>query len=147
MDDYVRSLTARGTTVYAGTDAKNVAGIPQTDHVVEWNGSAWSAVGANANHSDGWFPASAFIYGLATSGSRVFAAGSFQNAGGDPRADQIAYFDGSAWHALGSNGSGNGPLAGTGLALAVFGPSLFVGGNFTKAGTDAHAVGIASTPH
>ena len=114
VDGYVRSLTAHGTDLYVGTDAKDVAGIAQADHVARWNGSAWSAVGSSANGKDGWFPATAFIYAMTTVGPRVFAAGSFQNAGGDPRADQIAYFDGTAWHALGSNGAGNGPWIGNG---------------------------------
>jgi hypothetical protein len=144
IDDFVRSLTASGANVYVGTDSKNVGGVAQADHVARWNGSAWSSVGANKNGKDGWFPATSFIYALTTSGSRVFAAGSFQNAGGDPRADQIAYFDGVAWHALGSSG-GKGPFIGNGLALATSNQKLFLGGNFTSAGGDTQARGIAST--
>src|SRR5258707_8412538 len=95
VGSFVRSLAGSGTNVYVGTDSVNVAGIPQADHVVKWNGSAWSALGSNTSGNDGWFPASSFIYALATSGSRVFAGGSFQNANGDPTADFIVYFDGT----------------------------------------------------
>jgi hypothetical protein len=146
VDGYVRSLTAHGTDLYVGTDAKDVAGIAQADHIARWNGSAWSAVGSSANGHDGWFPATAFIYAMATVGPQVFAAGSFQNAGGDPRADQIAYFDGATWHALGSNGSGNGPWIGNGLALAIFRQRVIAGGNFTSAGSDVKASYVASSP-
>ncbi len=145
IDDFVRSLTASGSNLYVGTDSKNIGGIAQADHVARWNGSAWSALGANKAGSDGWFPSTGFIYGLAHYGSLIFAAGSFQNAGGDPHADQIAYFDGTAWHALGANGA-NGPWVGYGLALATLGSKLYAGGNFTSAGGDTLAEGVASTP-
>ena len=59
-------------------------------------------------------------------------------------ADQIAYFDGIAWHALGSSG-GKGPFIGNGLALATSNQKLYLGGNFTSAGGDTQARGIAST--
>src|SRR5205823_764847 len=87
----VRSLTANGTDVYIGTDSKDVASLPLADNVARWNGSAWSAVGSNTAGTDGWFPASCFIYAMTTSGSLIFATGSFQNANGDALADQIAY--------------------------------------------------------
>jgi trimeric autotransporter adhesin len=146
LDDYARSITAHGTDVYVGTDSLNIGGIAQADHVARWNGSAWSAMGSATGGANGWFPASSFLYAMTTSGSRVFAAGSFQNANGDPRADFIASFDGSAWHNVGSNGAGNGPWLGNGLALAPFGALLYAGGNFTSAGGDNQAGSIASYP-
>ena len=42
-------------------------------------------------------------------GSNLFVTGTFQNANGDARADNVAWFDGTAWHPLGSDGAGNGP--------------------------------------
>ena len=143
VDDYVRSLASSGNDVYIGTDSVNVAGIPQADHVARWDGSAWSAVGANAGGTDGWFPASAFIYALAAKGSQVVATGSFQNAGGNPLADDVANFDGTAWGPLGFNGAGNGPWIGNGLAVAILGKDIYVGGNFTAAGGDPLATYIA----
>jgi hypothetical protein len=139
-----RSLTANGTDVYIGTDASDVADIPQADHVAKWNGSAWSAMGSNSAGSDGWFPATTFIYGLTTSGSSVYAGGSFQNANGDPTADEIASFDGSAWHPVGSNGAGEGPLNAQVNALTVFKQDLIAGGLFGNAGGDPDADSIAS---
>jgi hypothetical protein len=152
IDGFVRSLTAIGTDVYVGTDSKNVAGIAQADNVARWTGSEWRAVGANAAGADGWFPASTFIYALTSFDSKVFAAGSFQDAGGDPSADNVAYYDGSAWRSLGSNGAGNGPWVGEGHALAVFDRlapataprSLVAGGSFTSAGGDTQANRVAS---
>lgn len=147
VDSFVRSLTAIGTDVYVGTDSQNVAGIAQADNVVRWDGAAWSAVGSNTAGTDGWFPAFTSITGLAHSGTTVYAAGSFQNADGDPRADKIASFSGGAWHALGSDGAGNGPLLGSGaVVVAPFGGRVIAGGNFTSAGGDAQARYAASYP-
>jgi len=143
VDGIVRSLASNGTDVYIGTDAVNVAGIPQADHVARWNGSAWSALGANSAGTDGWLPGTAFIYAMAAKGSQVVATGEFQNANGNPTADNIASFDGTAWTPMGSNGSGNGPWIGNGLAVAFVGKDIFVGGSFTSAGGDGLATYIA----
>jgi hypothetical protein len=146
VNDFVRSLTAVGTNVYVGTDALDVAGIAQADKVARWNGSAWSAVGANTAGTDGWFPPVGSINGLSHDGTNVYATGSFQNANGDPTADFIASFDGTSWHAVGSDGAGNGPFSGIGLTAASFLGRLFVGGNFTSAGGDTQAKYLAAYP-
>lgn len=152
IDGFVRSLTANGTDVYVGTDVKDVAGIAQADNVARWTGSQWHALGSSATGADGWFPASTFIYALTTFDAKLFAAGSFQNAAADPTADNVAFYDGGAWHPLGSDGAGNGPWSGEGHALAVFDRlaaastprALFAGGSFTSAGGDSQANRIAS---
>jgi hypothetical protein len=139
-----RGLASDGTNVYLGTDATDVAGIPHADHLAKWDGTAWSAMGSNAAGSDGWFPASTSIEAITTSGSQVTAGGQFQNADGDPTADAIATFDGSAWHGLAESGATEGPINGSVLALTSFGGLLHVGGSFTSAGGDALAQFVAS---
>jgi len=141
---YVRSLGSRGTDVYVGTDAVNINGIAQADHLARWDGSAWHAVGSNAAGTNGWLPAVAFPYAITTEGSPVFGGGSFQNADGIPTADEIGYFDGTAWHPLGSDGAGNGPLNAQVSALAYFRLKLYAGGNFTNVGGDNLSDSIAS---
>jgi hypothetical protein len=146
VDAYVRAIAASGNDVYIGTDAVNVGNIADADHIARWNGSAWSAVGANAAGTDGWLPKpppSALIYSLAASGSTVYAGGAFQNADGNPLADDIGAFDGSAWGPLGQDGTGNGALEGNVYALALFGGQLVAGGNFTSAGGDPLARYVA----
>jgi PKD repeat protein len=146
VDDITRSITSDGTNVYIGSDSVNIAGIAQADHVAKWNGSTWSALGSNTAGDDGYLPASAFINGLVTSGSNLFATGSFQNADGRATADMIVGFNGFSWAPLGSDGAGNGPLPGPGNAVAVLGGQVVVGGNFTTAGGDTRASYIARYP-
>ena len=143
VDSIVRSLAAHGTDVYVGTDAVNVAQIANADHLVRWDGSNWNAVGSNTAGTDGWFPASTFINGITTVGPMVVAAGSFQNANGVAAADDIAYFDGSAWRPIGSNGAGNGPVIGNLTAVGIFRNTVYASGNFTTAGGDGLARSIA----
>ena len=76
----------------------------------------------------------------------MFAGGSFQNANGDPTADFVAWFDGTAWHPVGSNGAGDGPMLGTVFALTTLGQELYAGGNFTRAGGNTLASSVASFP-
>ena len=139
----IRSLTANGTDVYIGTDATNIAAIPQADHIARWDGAAWHAVGANVAGTDGYLPASAQVIGMTTFGSQVYATGQWLNAGGDPTADNIANFDGTSWRPVGSNGSGDGPLTPKGGPLAIVGGVLHAGGSFTSAGGDPQAAFIA----
>jgi hypothetical protein len=142
---FVRGLTAVGTDVYVGTDANDIAGIPQADHVARWNGSAWSALGADSGGGNGWLPTTGTsINALTGDGSNLFVTGTFQNANGDARADNVAFFDGTDWHPVGSDGAGNGPWIGNGLALALVDRQLYAAGNFTSAGGDPQAHSAAS---
>ena len=139
---------ASGTNVYVGTDATNVDGIENADHIAKWDAvtHTFSAMGSNTAGTNGWFNSFAFLYGMTTLGSQVFVTGSFQNANGVQTADDIAYFDGTAWHPLGTNGLGNGPLNSAGNALAVFGVNLIAGGGFTDAGGDTLADSVGAYP-
>jgi hypothetical protein len=146
LTDRVRALAAAGTAVYAGGDAVDIARIPQADNVARWNGSAWSALGANKSGGNGIFPPRSSVYAVETSGSRTFVGGLFQNANGDPLADNLAVFDGTSWAALGSNGAGGGALNADVQALAVFQEKLYAGGRFTSAGGLPLAHFIAAYP-
>jgi hypothetical protein len=146
VTSFVRAITAKGTDIYVSSDALNIGGLAKADHVAKWNGvtHAWSALGSDSAGTNGWLPTSAYIYSMTTSGSLLFVTGSFQNANGYPAADSVAYFDGSYWRPLGSNGAGNGPWYGDGLALGMFSGQLFAGGNFTSAGGDTMAKFVTS---
>jgi len=144
LDAYVRGLATNGTDVFVGTEGSDVDGIAQADHVAKWDGSVWSAMGSNTGGTDGWFPVGTNIHDLVSVGSNLFATGTFQNANGDARADNIAWFDGTNWRPVGSNGAGDGPWSGEGWALAIVGQTLYAAGNFTSAGGDNQAQSAAS---
>jgi hypothetical protein len=144
INTFVRGLTTVGTDAYVGTDMNDIAGIPQADHVAKWNGSAWSALGAGSGGGNGWFPTTTTINALIGTGTYLFATGTFQDANGDARADHVAFFDGTDWHPVGSDGASNGPWSGTGLALALVDRRLYAAGSFTSAGGDPQAHSVAS---
>jgi hypothetical protein len=146
VDSVVRALAANGANVYVGSDALNIAGVAQADHVAKWNGSAWSALGSNTAGTDGYLPATATVDAITTSGARVFVGGTFTNANADPLADHLVEFDGTGWKTIGSNGAGNGALNAGVRALAIFDQQLVAGGGFSNAGGNDLADSIASYP-
>jgi hypothetical protein len=140
----VRSLTATGTDLYVGADQTDIAGIPQADHLARWDGTAWSAVGSDTAGTNGWLTTAYHINAMTTLGQGLFVTGSFADANGIATADNVAYFDGSSWHPLGSNGAGDGALNRNGEAIAVMRGRLYVGGGFTAGGGDRLASAAAS---
>lgn len=103
----VNALLARPGTLIAAGDF----GVRQ------WDGSAWSDVGAGGP--------SGVVYALIDDGAGgLYAAGDFTNLG--PR---LARWDGANWSGVGAGV--NGPV----YALALSGSELIVGGAFSQAGT------------
>jgi hypothetical protein len=122
-------LPGTDQVLYAGGDFTRAGGV-LAPAIAKWDGSSWSPVGmgipgivvALASFDDG-------------SGRALYAGGAFQTIAGIWEGDNIAMWNGTDWHAVGSpiNGT-NGPVH----ALAVFddgrGPALYVGGDFSQAG-------------
>ncbi len=96
--------------------------------IAHWTGQQWQAMGQGLAYST----ISAHVRSLAVGGGLVYAAGGQTHAGGVPTS-HISAWDGQAWHAL---GDGLGTPYEDAYA-AVIGPdgALYVGGNFTTAGT------------
>ena len=107
----VSALAVSGADLYAAVGAANY-------YLAKWDGSTWSALGAEP---DG------LVYALAVSGTDLYVGGSFA-AVGSLEAYSIAKWDGSAWSALGLG------MNGTVYALAVSGTNLYAGGLFSWAG-------------
>lgn len=78
---------------------------------------------------------------IAVIGTRVYAAGSFENVSGDPAADFVAAWDGTAWAPLGrsaaNSAGGGGPLNGAAVSVRTYGTDVIVAGSFTDAGGTA----------
>jgi LPXTG-site transpeptidase (sortase) family protein len=88
----------------------------------------WSTLGSGLNNN---------VFAITVRGSNIYVGGWFTNAGGNPNADYIAVWDGSAWSALGSG------LNGEVFVIAVSGSNVYVGGNFTSAGgTSANRIAV-----
>jgi hypothetical protein len=139
----VLTLAVSGSTVYAGGYFQNAAGLAAADYVAKWNGSAWSALGSGTGPSGGAL--SGQVYALALSGSDLYVGGYFYTVGGNKLLNGIAKWNGSAWSALGDNGSGAAALgSGYARALVVSGTDLLVGGAFANAGGIAQADCIAT---
>jgi hypothetical protein len=120
INGQVYALAVIGTDLYAGGLFTTAGGV-SANYIAKWDGSAWSALGSGMNNQ---------VLALAVSGTDLYAGGYFTTAGGVP-ASRIAKWDGSAWSALGSG------MNGYVDALAADGAGhLFVGGNFTLAGTN-----------
>jgi hypothetical protein len=105
-------------------------------HIAMWNGSNWAALGLGTTATGNGVDAP--VYALALLGGELYIGGVFTNAyndvGSGVPASRVARWNGSNWSVLGggmvSNGNG---VSNAVYALAVNGPSLYVGGAFTLA--------------
>ncbi|HEX6884482.1 MAG TPA: HYR domain-containing protein [Planctomycetota bacterium] len=132
MDGTVRCLTTHddgsGPALYAGGNF-TIAGGMSASRIARWNGTSWAPVGGGILD----LSVNALAEFDEGSGPRLFAAGGFSSAGGQP-IGKIARWDGVTWSALGS-----GLDAGASIqALLVHddggGPALYVGGGLSSAG-------------
>ena len=98
---------------------------------------SWSHVGDGGNAGTASLNGS--VSALHKVGTVLYAGGGFTNAGGDPNADRIAKWDGTAWSALGATPLGSGSV----LAIANYGGKIYAGGNFQDAGGNPDADNLA----
>lgn len=92
----------------------------------------WAAMGTGAN---------SLVYAIAVGlDGKIYAGGGFTAMGGVANTSGIAYWDGSAWNAVGTGVTGGNTVT----ALAV-GPDgvIYAGGNFTQMGGVANTTRIA----
>jgi hypothetical protein len=141
-DFQVKTLAFAGTDLYAGGWFSDAAGIDAADYLARWDGHSWSAVGAGTS---GGAALNNWVLAIAVSGDDVYVGGIFEDAAGIPAADKLAKWDGHGWSAVGADASGPGPIEVTGgiEALAVSGADLYVGGYFDDAAGIAAADNVA----
>lgn len=102
--------------------------------VARWDGVSWAALGVGlANNSDGIGRALLFFDDDANGSASVIVGGQFTNAG-DGAASGVARWSGTSWQALGA-GLGMGGNVRALAAGSAAGAPLYVGGDFTTAGT------------
>lgn len=118
-----------GLALYVGGTFTESNGGPG-NFVARWDGSQWSALGAGTNNT---------VLTLASvdhgDGPVLYAGGLFTQAGGQA-ANRIARWNGSSWETVAGGACSNV------RAMAVIGPNLIVGGDFTHVGGNGCFGGI-----
>ncbi len=141
LDNYVYSLAVSDDgLLYAGGDFSDAGGDPEADYLAVWDGVEWSALVGPGGGVDG------IVYEIAfDAAGGLYVGGDFSDAGGDPDADYIAVWDGTAWQSLNGPGSA---LDDTVRALAFDSQGLLYAGGEGPSGSEDIAVwdGVSWSP-
>ncbi len=127
------------TELYVGGLLDSVAGVPNTEWIAKWNGSAWSSLG-NPNLTNR--PGALQVYDDDDGGPNLpalYVGGTFSMAGGLP-VGRVAKWNGTNWSQPGLGVAA--PFLAEVLCMTIHDmdgpggniPSLVVGGRFTTAG-------------
>jgi len=134
LDAIVYALEWDGSNLYAGGHFSDMTAGYRG--LARWDGTVWSAVEGSQGKPCCHGP----VYALDWDGSSLYVAGRFDRAAA-VSANNIARWDGSAWHALGSGlewgfQTGVGPTTWDSEIFAMVrdGSNLYVGGIFDMAG-------------
>ncbi len=118
----IRALAPTATGAYAAGLFDQVGGVP-ANSIARWDASGWHALGGGITTGGG--PGA--VNAMAQIGGNLYVAGTFDAAGGQP-ANNIARWDGSAWHPL-----AGGLTGGIVHALVAIGGHVYAGGSFSSA--------------
>lgn len=122
---YAMAFNSTGALYVVGSFS-NLGDVAAADGIAVWDGSSWAAVGTpNTGAASITYIRDIVI----DEQDNVYVAGAFTNLGDVAAADYVAYWDGSAWNALGSGMDTNA----YGLALDNAG-NLYCVGVFSTAG-------------
>jgi hypothetical protein len=118
------AIKVEGPNVYVGGTFTGAGGVLFADYLARWDGTSWNAVGPGFSGAalNGW------VRAIEAGGAWVAIGGDFTNAGGQPLADHVAVWNGSAWLALPPG------LDHWVRTLESVGPDLYAGGDFEEAG-------------
>lgn len=116
--------------LYAWGGFTNAAGVATADRlaVLDPATGKWSGLGSNGL-GDGAL--GSYVQDIAWYGGKLYAAGSFLNAGGVAGASYVASWNGTTWAKVGTV-----PLTAKVLALSAAAGFLYAGGDFVNAGGD-----------
>ena len=92
---WVNTLAVHPTLgLVVGGPFDTIGGV-EISNLAAWNGSEWKAIGGGVSHAGNFV----FVTKVLPYGDGLFVAGGFDHAGTTP-AQNIAWFDGTTWHAL-----------------------------------------------
>jgi hypothetical protein len=94
--------------------------------IAVWNGTSWAQVGGGIGAQN-----SAYLVAAAPYNGSLYVAGDFDQVGGSVNSKDLAWWDGTQWHAYtGPDFGANGSLR----EVAVKDNAIYVAGNFTNVG-------------
>ena len=117
------AVKRNGVNLYFCGSFSSAGGVAATN-IARWDGTNWFALGPGVNGPI-VFPNTPGLDCMALQGNNVYVGGLFSYAGTSSMTN-IAYWDGSTWHAMGN------PFNGTVDALQFYGGYLYAGGAFTN---------------
>jgi len=146
LDGPISAIAIQGSDIYVGgqfngfyeeSGQYNFGG----SYIAYWDGNQWNSLGDNGDPSCPYNypcqgPLTNGVYTLHFMGNDLYVGGYFQDAAGIPEADNVARYDttNGSWHALGSNGGGDGACVYycEVHAIADDGTTVYVGGYFNN---------------
>jgi hypothetical protein len=142
-DGTVRSLAIFQNELYIGGEFTSVTtggGALNVSGIARWNNADWQQVISPSTDNG----VAGSVFALQASDSLLYVGGSFGSSGSVSSAN-IAAWTGSDWRSLGQGVGGSVP-PGTAVrvnSIALSGPDLFAGGNFTTAiNTDSSTIQV-----
>ena len=126
------AVKRNGVNLYFCGIFSSAGGVAATN-IARWDGTNWFALGPGVNGPN-VFPNTPGLDCMALQGNNVYVGGIFSYAGASSMTN-IAYWDGSTWHAMGN------PFNGVVSALQFYGGYLYAGGTFTN--TSLHFTNVA----
>jgi trimeric autotransporter adhesin len=127
----IETARRNGGTLYFGGAFSGSTNLTSTN-IIGWDGTNWIALGPGLGGNG--FNLIGSVNCIAFQGNNIYAGGNFSYAGTSSMTN-IAYWDGSAWHAMGN------PFNGTVDALQFYNGYLYAGGSFTN--SSLHCTNIA----
>ena len=129
----VNAIAANGADIYVGGNFNTAGGVP-VNNVARLNGPTWSAMDGGVTLCP-TVGCGTEVFALAADGSGVDVGGLFTDAGATT-VNNVARWDGSAWHAFTDAGNTNTGTDGQVLAIANDGSGYYFGGEFTTPATN-----------
>jgi hypothetical protein len=136
----LNAIAVIGNNLYLGGEFVSMDGVTARN-VARWDGTTWHALAnglADLTWEEDGLGDNGSVYALAAEGNTLYAGGDFDAASNTNklvRVHNVASWDGSTWNALGDGVTGETSWEnGIVHAMAVGGGSVYVGGDFIKAG-------------